>query len=245
LSYGEKKGFEPIQIFGLVVTALLHGGALAGVLFYRQTLLASQLPPPTESYVVAKLVRLGKPKDEKKMPDKVVPQAATRKEEGVDYTADAEDAPARKKKPEDRDALLSKKEQSSLDKAELLAQAQREMDVEGSPDGVVGGTASKASDGDPYMTKIADLWNRTWALPSIIPREEAKSLYVLVVLKIDGGGKIQFPITFDRRSGNAHFDNSILAAWQQIKEIPIPPPDRFASILANGLALKLNWKGLQ
>jgi hypothetical protein len=95
------------------------------------------------------------------------------------------------------------------------------------------------------MTKLADLWDRHWDLPAIIARGEAKKLFVLIELRIDRKGKIQFPLKFDRKSGNAHFDNSIIAAWQSIKQIPVPPPDRFASILANGLPLRLTYRGLQ
>lgn len=244
----ERRKFEPITIVGFLVTLLLHGGAATGILLYRQALQAAQPPPPPPSYVVAQLVRLGKPKDEKKLPDKIVPREATKqKEPGVDLTADANDAPSKKKKkePEDRDAKISDKIRRSLDKAELLAQAQRDVEGEGSPDGVPHGTATKASGGDPYMTKLADLWIRNWGLPAIIPRGEAEKLYVLVIIKIDANGEIQFPITFRRRSGNLHFDNSITAGWQAIKQIPKPPPDRYAAILANGLRLKLNWKGIQ
>ena len=107
------------------------------------------------------------------------------------------------------------------------------------------GTAKTAGEGDMYMTRIADKWNRTWSLPSIIPRDEARKLYVLIVVRVDKAGKIQFPIKFDRRSGNKHFDSSVETAWQQIKEIPVASPDRMASILAHGLALKLNWRGMQ
>ncbi len=245
MSLYRKKGFEPITIFGLLITLLLHGGAVAGVIFYRRAMAAAKVPPPPPSYVVAKLVRLGKPKDPNKMPDKIVPQVATRKEEGVDYTADAGDAPSKKKKRRDRDAKISDRLRHSLDKIDLLAQAQREMEAEGSPDGVAGGTATEASGGDPYMTKIADLFTRTWLLPAIIPKGEARKLYVLIVLTIDKTGKIETPITFDRRSKNMHFDNSIAAAWQTIKKLPLPPPDRFAAILANGLALKITWRGIQ
>jgi hypothetical protein len=240
---GRKKGFEPIAVLGLFVTALLHGGAVFGIILYRKALEAAEKPPPPHSYVVAKLLRLGKPKDPKRLPDKIVPQPATRKEVGVDYTADAHDAPSKKSKR--RDALDSDKLRHSLDKAALLAQAQQEIEAEGSPDGVAGGTATSAEDGDPYMTRIADLWNRHWSLPAIIPRSEARKLYVLLVLHIDRRGRITFPLAFDRKSGNDHFDNSIIAGWRSIKKIPLPPPDRFASILANGLPLKLNWKGLQ
>ncbi len=245
MSLYRKKGFEPITIFGLLITLLLHGGAVAGVLLYRRAMAAAKVPPPPPSYVVAKLVRLGKPKDPNKMPDKIVPQVATRKEEGVDYTADAGDAPSKKKKRRNRDAKISDRLRHSLDKIDLLAQAQREMEAEGSPDGVAGGTATEASGGDPYMTKIADLFTRTWLLPAIIPKGEARKLYVLIVLTIDKNGNIEVPITFDRQSRNTHFDNSIAAAWQTIKKIPLPPPDRFAAILANGLALKITWRGIQ
>ena len=135
--------------------------------------------------------------------------------------------------------------QASLDRAELMAAAQQEIEQEGSPDGVAGGTARTASEGDAYMTRIADLWNRAWSLPSIIPREEAKSLFVLLVLNIDKNGRLQFPLQFDKSSGNAHFDNSVKAAWKKIGKIPLPPLDRFAAILANGLGLKHTWRGLQ
>lgn len=245
MSLGRKKGFEPITIVGLVVTALLHGGAIAGILLYRKSIEAAEKPPPEPSYVVAKLLRLGKPKDPKKLPDKIVPQESTTTPEGVDYSADANDAPAKKKKETDRDAKLSDKIRHSLDKADLLADAQREIDQEGDPNGVAGGTATKASGGDAYMTKVADLWERTWSLPGVIPKGEAERLYVLITLHIEPSGKIILPLKFDRRSGNDVFDASIEAAWRTIERLPQPPPDRFASILANGLRLKHNWKGLQ
>jgi hypothetical protein len=176
-----------------------------------------------------------------------VPQAALRKTETIDLSADAEEAPNPKKKKEekDRDAQDSDRIRHSLNMAEVLAQGEQEIEGEGSPDGVVGGTATSAEDGDPYMTKLADIWDRNWDLPSIIPESEARGLYVLIVLQIDKNGNIKFPLSFDRSSGNNHFDNSIRAAWQRIQQIPLPPNDRYASILANGLPLKLTYKGLQ
>lgn len=245
MSWRRRRRFEPITVVGFIITALLHGGTVVGVFFYRESLEAAKKPPPPPSYVVAKLLRKGKPKDEKKLPDKVVPQAATRKVKGIDYTADADAAPSKKKKKPNREAKIADKMRDSLARAELFAKAQKEIEQEGSPDGVVGGTATKKSGGDAYMTRIADLWLRTWSLPAIIPKAEAKKLYVLVILRIDKTGKIKFPLQFDRKSGNAHFDNSIIAAWKQIKKIPKPPPDRYASIIANGLGLKHTWRGLR
>ena len=246
MSLGRRKGFEPIALWGLIVTAMLHGGAVMGVILYRKALLAAEkAAPPPGSYVVAKLVRLGKPRDPDKLPQKVVPQEATKEVETVDLSADAHDAPATKKKRDERRVKTDDRIRDALDKAELLARAQQEIEGEGSPNGVRGGTAATAQEGDAYMTRIADLWRRTWSLPAIIPRQEARKLFVLLVLRIDRSGRIQFPIKYDRKSGNANFDNSIEAAWRQIKQIPRPPPDRFASILANGMALRLTWKGLQ
>ena len=64
MSQGRRKRFEPMAVVGLIITGLLHGGVIVGVLLYRARLEAAQKPPPPPSYVVAKLVRLGKPRDE-------------------------------------------------------------------------------------------------------------------------------------------------------------------------------------
>lgn len=236
--------FDPVAIIGLFATLLLHGG-IVGVVYARRLAEANRPPPPAETYVVARLVRLGKKREPKLLPQKVVPQPATVKPEAVSYDADASDPPKPKDKKPDPDAKLSDKMRQSLEKAALLNEAQREIEAEGDPSGVAGGTATEAGEGDPYMTRIADLWIRTWTLPAIIPREEAKQLSVLMVLRIDERGQIEFPIVLDKSSGNEHFDNSVKAAWQQIKELPLPPPERLPSILANGMALKLTWRGLQ
>jgi hypothetical protein len=259
-SRDESKGpFDLLPILGLVVTLLLHGGAVVGIILHRRALAAASETPPPPEYVVARLVQgnqlepvaeksegpLGKdPVKPKKLPNKIVPQKPTRKAKGLNLTADANDKPNRRSKKRDEREMADRM-RDALRKAELFSKAQKEIQAEGSRrQGVRHGTA-KAGKGDMYMTRIADKWNRTWSLPSIIPRDEAKKLYVLIVVRVDKRGKIQFPIKFDRRSGNKHFDSSVETAWQRIKAIPVPPPDRMASILAHGLALKLNWRGMQ
>lgn len=238
--------FDAMTVVAVIVTLLLHGGVVAAI-YVKRVVLVDQ-PPPPQAFVVARLVRLGKKRNPRKLPNKIVPQAPTKKQETVNLNADANDAPNKKKpkKPRpDRDAAIDDRMRHALEKAALMEQAQREIEAEGDPSGVVGGTATEAGEGDPYMTRIADLWNRTWSLPVIIPKDEAKRLYVLMVLRVDGQGNIQLPIEFDRSSGDPHFDNSVKAAWAQIRRVPAPPPERRASILANGLALKLTWRGIQ
>jgi len=241
--YRRRRGFEPILFAGLFFTALLHGGAVGLVLYLRHAAANATPPPDTGSYVVAKLVRLGKKRDPKQLPDKIVPREATVKAKGVSYDAEPDDKPRQRKKH--KDAKLSDRMRSALDRAAALSNPALNTQPEGDPNGVVGGTATKAGAGDVYMTRIADLWNRTWSLPSIIPREQAKKLFVKVVIEIDKTGKIKLPITFTRKSGNDHFDASVSQAWQRIKRLPLPPGDRLAAVLANGLKLKLNWKGLR
>ncbi len=243
---GRRRGFEPITIIGLIFTVLLHGGALVGAIIYkRKQAEATKPPPPLAKYVVAKLVRLGKPRDKNKLPDKEVPRVATVKKTGVSYDGDPDAKPTPKKKRRDRDAQVSDKLRRSFDKAAAFAKISDQADQEGSPDGVAGGTAKKASKGDRYMTRIADIWNRTWSLPAIISPKKAKSLFVLVVIRIDRSGRIQFPLKFDRKSGNSHFDASISSAWKRIKRLPLPPVGRLASVLANGLGLRLTWRGMR
>lgn len=248
MSYRRKRRFEPIVFVGLLATLLIHGAGIGGMLYYREhgagngCALSAGDPPPPPQYVVARLIRKGKPLDKRKLPNKVVPQRATKKPTAVDLSANASDAPNAKKKRDKRDR--SDRERDALGRIEELVKAQREIEQEGAPEGAASGSAT-ASEGDRYMTRIADIWNRTWSLPAVIDRAQAKTLYALVVVKIDRQGNIEYPIQFDRRSGNAHFDNSIVVAWGQIKRIPVPPSDRFAAVLANGLALKLTWRGMQ
>jgi len=241
---GRPARFEPVAIVGLVATILLHGGAVVGLVLYKRAEAEERKSAPQAQYVVAKLVRLGKKRDEKKLPNKIVPQMPTMKVRGVNLSADANDKPIAKPKRRKRDAQISNM-QNSLDKAALFAKVQPDVQQEGDPQGSRSGTASRGSKGDLYMTRLADLWTRNWSLPSIIPRDQAKKLYVLVVVRIDKGGRVQFPLKFDRKSGNAHFDASIISAWKRIGTVPLPPPERLVSVLARGLPLKLNWKGLR
>lgn len=245
-SYTQKKRFEPMVIFGLGVTLLLHGGGIAAFFIYQHAQ-ASVAPPPPQEYIVAKLVRLGEKKEKHKLPDKVVPIKSEIKEKGVSYDADPNVVPPKKKKkPKDRDAAITNRFKSSFDKASAFSKVQDgDRKEEGDPNGTRGGTARRGSAGDLYMTRIADIWLRAWSAPSIIPRNELKKLYVLVVVRIDASGKIQYPIKITRKSGNSHFDGSIVTAWNQIKQLPLPPGDRLAAVLANGLRLKLTWKGMR
>lgn len=245
-TYRARRGFDAMAVLGLLLTLALHGG-IVGFIYVRKVAEAAQPPPPGDRYVVARLVRLGKKRHPKKLPNKVVSPPPTEKPKTVSYDADADDPPPRRVKapPKPRDADASDRMRRALEKAAMLSEGDREIEAEGDPNGVAGGTATEASAGDPYITRIADIWNRTWTLPAIIPADEAKGLQVLMVLRIDGQGNLKLPVEFDQGSGNAHFDASVKAAWARIRTIPAPPADRRASILANGLALKLTWKGLQ
>lgn len=236
---------DPLPLWGLLGTLLVHGGLVGAVIYLRQAQAEPAGPQP--AYVVARLVRLGKPRDRRLLPQRLAAPPPTRPPEAPSYDAEATDPPrTTAPKPEpDREAVVGDRLRQALEKAALLDEGAQQIAAEGQADGVAGGTATEASAGDAYITRIADLWLRTWSLPAIIPAEEATRLYALVVVRIDATGAIQFPIAFDRPSGNDHFDGSIRAAWQRIGQLPVPPPERLAAVLANGLALKLTWKGVQ
>lgn len=239
------KRFDPLMLWGIMITVFLHVSIVGGSLAYRRWTMAKAPASNEPSYVVAKLVRLGKPRDPKLLPRKIVSKPPTEKVPALNLSADANDRPNPPKQEAKKELSLEERLSQSFNKVETLEQAEEEIAAEGSPDGVASGTETEASEGDLYMTRIADLWNRTWSLPAIIPQEEAKTLYVLMTLKINRDGTIEFPLTIDRPSGNAHFDGSIETAWRQIAAIPLPPPERLDAMLSQGLALKLTWKGLQ
>jgi hypothetical protein len=245
---GGKRGFEPVMIVGLVMTVLLHGTLFVGVYLYREAEAKKRaaMPPPPGKYVVAKLVRLGKKRDPKKLPDREAPRMPTKKVRGVNLDADASDKGIkRKKKPRNRHAVVRNDLNASFDKIRPHAEIQPDKEVEGDPNGSKYGTYRKGSKGDLYYTRIADMWNRTWSLPAIIQRADAKKLFVQVIVKIDAAGNIQFPVKFTRSSGNEHFDNSIRTAWKRIRKLPLPPEERKKSVLAHGLKLRLTWRGIR
>jgi hypothetical protein len=251
--------FDPVALWGLLASVITHGAIAAVVVQKHGCSLNDADANKGPSFIAASLVKgnsmdapmdvqgpMGEqtPKQKKALPDKVVPQQATQKPESLNLGADAHDKASTKKT--EKKLPVKDDLSSAFDRAKTLYDAsQPSQTAAGSKKwGVRYGTANSGK-GDVYFTRIADLWNRNWALPAIIPGGEAKKLYVLVAIRIDSKGEIQFPVKFHRRSGNSHFDASVDTAWRKIKQLPIPPPDRFASILAHGLRLKLNWNGIQ
>jgi len=226
-----------------IIAALIHVIVVLPLIFgfsFEKT------PPKEEKYLVAKLVRLGKKKEKKTLPQKVVTPTPAKVQAKVDYNAKIDDKPKvkpKKKKKDKKKVDLADKARSALDRIEQINKVTAPPDVEGDPNGVAHGQALSAAEGDAYMTRIADLWNRTWSLPAVIEQNDAKKLYVKAVIKISSSGVVRHPIRITRSSGNTQFDDSIIAAWSMISRVPVPP-DSQQHLVRTGLKLKLTWKGL-
>jgi len=231
------------QIISALVATCIHVGIVLPLIFGFSF---EKKAPKEETYLVAKLVRLGKKKDKKKLPQKVVSPPETKVKPKIDYNAkiDEKPKPKPKKKPKDKKKVnLADQATRALDRISQINTAAPPPDIEGDPNGVAHGKALSAAEGDAYMTRIADIWNRTWSLPAVIDANDAKRLYVKAVIKITASGVVKQPIRITRSSGNAQFDDSITAAWSMIKRVPIPPESQ-QHLIRTGLKLKLTWKGM-
>jgi len=107
--------------------------------------------------------------------------------------------------------------------------------LEGAPDGDPEGDSATA-EGDPYFGLISRNIHRNYDVSSIIPEKDRQGLSTVVLLRIGPGGEIQL-VKVATPSGNALFDNAVLAAVK--KAVPFPaPPAHLRDTLRKGVPLR-------
>lgn len=190
-------------------------------------------PLVSKPVVQAKLLKLGKPLDPKRLPDRLVPRARTAKHHKI--TASRED-PANKPDagaeppPNTQDSDL----QNLIAKSDPFAEdAGAARPEEGSEFGVDGGTETdpaKVRAGDMYAAMLAKYFHERWQYPTVISQGEANHLCVVMRVNISPRMVIwhvrQDPV---KQSGNALFDDSARNMLQKLLDtratLPTPPPE--------------------
>lgn len=184
---------------------------------------------PERDVVEAELVKLGEPPDPHELPNRDVP---------VKRTA-PQNRPAPTKKPERQqpppDAgkpppdTVEGPEASILERAQAFAEIAKKREQEGSPEGVEGGTADEAKEGDIYAGKIQVFFRKGWSVPTVLSDEQVQDLQTVADVQIDEDRGIRgFGIR--KESGNALFDQSVRDQLSSLRKsgakIPEPPsPD--------------------
>lgn len=197
----------------------------------RDQLEAEQAEPKV---LVTKLVKLGKARDRRRLPDRIqrqvralapdervgTPEDIAISKSGKAPTKEHQKAPEKQVTPED----LAK----TLERAKVLAQVGDTRSTEGSPEGVRDGEIGpdEARPIDLYVTLLTRLMRQRWTAPQI-PAEDMAGLRCNVTVQVQGDLTVG-AVRVSRSSGNQMFDDSAIEAIRrfdrEVGRFP-PPPD--------------------
>jgi len=227
---------------GLLVTLALHGAILGAVAYAH-----NQTAPPLEiprDFVVAKLVKLGKPREKFWLPRIVEPPHAEAPPQVLKVAEDPNAAKAPVEAPRPDNPTISKNLKRALDRARKLeALAEPEPD-EGQLNGSEHGTANEASAGDAYATAIFEAIRRNWSAPSgLVSDAELGRLASEIRIRVGEDGTITDSRLL-RPSGNSYFDDSCMAAITATRKVP-PPPPGVRKLAARGFAIDFSGKDIK
>ena len=182
--------------------------------------------------VAATLLKLGKPLDPSKLPDRLVPRQRTAPKQ--DLTASREDPTKRRDAgappplAKDSDIL------SLIQKSDPFAEdAGKTRPDEGHLNGIDGGTETdpnKVKAGDMYAAMLKKYFQDRWQIPTVISQGEANRLCATYQINIDQMMRIWHvrgtPI---KSSGNDLVDDSARTMLQKLLDdrspLPQPPPE--------------------
>lgn len=225
---------------GLTVSMLAHVVMFGGALAY-----AHWTPPRVvpDKPIVAKLVRLGKPRDEKLLPRlPAAPPPPPPQETAVPVPAPPPTTPPPDVQPAKTIdvPVTPTPAQAAADRQKKLADAfsklgpaptgpvgKKPEELPGREDGDARGSAEEAAEGDRYLALVDQALRDNYVLPTTISQKERIALVCVIWLDIAKDGKIrEFRIL--EPSSNGHFDRAIEAGVQRTK-LPPPPPAFFAA----------------
>jgi len=149
---------------GLLITLALHGGLLTAIAVANN----KEQPPLVinRDFVMAEMVKLGKPRDKFWLPRITQPQRSTAPPDALKVAEDPNAKAAPKEAPRPEDPTISKDVRRALDRARRFQQlAVPEEPDEGSLTGSRLGT-SNTETGDQYLAEVKGLLMQNYALPA-------------------------------------------------------------------------------
>jgi len=210
------------NVQGLLITVALHAGIFAAVAAAN----GKEQPPLVinRDFVVAEMVKLGKPRDKFWLPRLTQPPRPTAPPDAIKVADDPNAKPAPKEAPRPDDPTISKDLKRALDRARKLeALATPEEPDEGSLTGSKLGTASQAT-GDPYLAEVKGTLLQNYNLPAgIAPDQIEKPPLISLRIAADGTLENIKPL---KSSGNSFVDDACVSAAQRTRKVS-PPPEKW------------------
>ncbi|MCA9590053.1 MAG: TonB C-terminal domain-containing protein [Myxococcales bacterium] len=240
-------------VLGVIAALALHAAAL-GPLVYKAVRPPSpdaeeETPFVARPVVQATLLKLGKPIDKNKLPDRFVPKARTAPKkqliasrEDPIKTHDAGAPPPPNTQDSDLQNLIAKSDPFAEDGGITRPE-------EGHPGGVDGGTETdptKVRAGDMYATLLGTFFHERWTIPTVISQGQANNMCVVFQVAVSRNMVIwhvkQAPV---RPSGNELFDDSARAMLQKLLEdhAPLPQPPAEVEELFRGRTVQIALSG--
>lgn len=214
----------------LITSVVVHAGLFAGWLLFPSTTKAAV--DLDEAVIKTRLVKLGKPRDEKllpRMPTSPPPPAADKKAPPVldpttPQTPDTKPTPQTPDKPSAADILNKFKSDAERPKDinDLIKDRIGEQTDEGKEDGDADGTALDGEINASYFARVTSRIQKAMEVSSVLSDDERVRLKAKLCLKIDEeGGLSDLEVT---TSGSAVFDSDVLSAARRASPVPAPPP---------------------
>jgi TonB family protein len=200
-----------------------------------------ELPVQLDNTVAAEFVKLGKPFDPRKLPQRKVPPLAKRQVSGIAYTPDAKEHEKKEEKEKPRDFKESALD-NLIDRTKEFAEDVPEREEEGDPNGIKEGTATEAKAGDLYKGQLRIFFLRNWTVPNNVQNPEKLVADVWVNANEDGTLE---SVSIAKSSGDDYFDNSTIEAVQNLINARAVLPDGPPEVTANyfGKRFMVKYRG--
>jgi protein TonB len=228
---------------GFVIWAVA-GSVLAHALVIAAALLVVGSEPPkvdlAQKPVKARLLRLGKKRDEKllpRLPSAQPPPAATKPVE----VPGARPAPiVPKPAPSTSKATTVKEDQQRRSRLfdAFASTAAKPEELSGDPDGDPDGDSDTATEGERYFGLVLSLARRNYGITKTIPPQELIRLKAIVVLYIGSKGELLKDPEVQTSSGNAQFDQDVILALRKAAPFGPPPKELAKTLESVGVAIE-------
>lgn len=238
--------------------AQLVGGALTATLVPAAVAIAAAVatavsaligtphkPPIDEVHVVeASFVRLGKPPDPHKLPNRKVPIKATAPDDKVVVSDNPQEHPKVDAGVRPPNAVTDDLLRNVLGSANKYAEIAQEREREGSPDGLADGTSDKASSG----SMLSHFLKTGWTEPNTIPPDELAKLVATVKVRF-GRDLTITDYQILKSSGNPVFDQGVLEQLHRLQQshavLPDSPTDPASRYVGNAVKAFFNGSDAQ
>lgn len=225
-------------LLGAACAALLHlaflGPLVARTIRGETTPADDDQPLVARPVVQARLLKLGKPIDRSRLPDRLVPRARTAKHQDIHASqdsaqqrADAGAPPPPNTQDSDLQNLIAKSDPFAEDAGAARPEEGHEL-------GVDGGTETdpaKVRAGDMYAAALGKFFHERWQYPTVISQGEASRLCVVMRVNLSPRMVVwhvrQEPV---KRSGNDLFDDSARTMLQKLLDTRAPLPEPPAEV---------------